>query len=188
MSREPFRVGDRANQAAWNKSLKKVTRVVGLKGFVAWALVSALLLNSSAVVAVQPPTSPQFGFVGPDPTPPGTISWSVLGKAKTVQKPNKKTGPEFTREIRDLNGQNVKLYGFMLPLDGGTAKQKRFLLVAWPPHCSFCLPGGPELMAEVIADQPIAFTQEPIVIAGKMQVLEDDVVYYRVTKATQVRL
>lgn len=145
------------------------------------------LLCCAAIVSAQA-VSPIPSLTGPDATPPGTISWSLLGKAKTVQKPDKKTGPLFTPEIKQLNGKDVKLYGFMLPLDGGTSKQKRFLLVAWPPHCSFCLPGGPELMAEVIADQPISFTQEPIVIAGKMQVLEDDVVYYRVTKAAQVRL
>jgi uncharacterized protein len=160
-----------------------------MKSIVVYAVLYTLLcLGSAGIGAVQPPTSPQFGFVGPDPTPPGTVSWSLLGKARTVQKPNKKTGPQFTPEIKELNGKDVKLYGFMLPLDGGTSKQKRFLLVAWPPHCSFCLPGGPELMAEVIADKPIAFTQEPIVVAGKIQVLEDDVVYYRLTKATQVKL
>ena len=39
----------------------------------------------------------------------------------------------------------------MMPLDQ-TAKQKRFLLASFPPHCPFCMPGGPESMVEVIAD------------------------------------
>jgi hypothetical protein len=80
----------------------------------------------------------------------------------------------------------VKVYGFMMPLDQ-SAKQKRFLLSAFPPHCTFCLPGGPESLVEVIADSPVEFTFEPIVVAGKMAVLENDVVYYRITNAASVK-
>lgn len=118
--------------------------------------------------------------------PAGTIPWELLQQAKTVQKPNKKFGPEFTREIRQLDKQNVKLYGFMMPLDQ-SAKQKRFLLASFPPHCAFCLPGGPESMVEVIADKPIDFTYEPITISGKLAVLDNDVVYYRLTNAAAVQ-
>ena len=66
-------------------------------------------------------------------------------------------------------------------------KQKRFLLSAFPPHCSFCLTGGPESLVEVLADQPIDFTFEPIVVAGRMAVLDNDVVYYRLTNAASVK-
>jgi hypothetical protein len=40
---------------------------------------------------------------------------------------------------------------------------------------------------EVLADKPIDFTFEPIVIAGRMAVLDNDVVYYRLTNATPVK-
>ena len=114
--------------------------------------------------------------------PAGTVSWTLLQQAKTVQKADKKFGPVFTSEIRGLDKKQVKLYGFMLPLDQ-SRMQKRFLLASFPPHCAFCLPGGPESMVEVIADKPIEFTYEPIVVAGRMAVLDDDVVYYRLTNA-----
>jgi hypothetical protein len=74
----------------------------------------------------------------------------------------------------------------MMPLDQ-SAKQKRFLLSPFPPHCAFCMPGGPEAMVEVIADKAFDFTYEPIVVSGRMAVLDDDIVYYRLTNAAPVK-
>jgi hypothetical protein len=45
------------------------------------------------------------------------------------------------------------------------------------------MPGGPESMVEVIATTPIEFTYDPILVGGRMAVLDDDVVYYRLTDA-----
>jgi hypothetical protein len=150
------------------------------------------ILAASAALAVQPqdpaklPGQPGGFMIGADPAPAGTVPWQLLQSTKTVQKADKKFGPAFTKEVKDLDKQQVKLYGFMMPLDQAR-KQKRFLLSAYPPHCSFCLTGGPESLVEVMADQPIDFTFEPIVVAGRMAVLEDDVVYYRLTNAASVK-
>lgn len=149
------------------------------------ALFAAAALAVSAQVSSLAPKGLQVPGGGGGDQPAGTIPWQLLQQAKTVQKPDKKFGPEFTREIRQLDKQQVRLYGFMMPLDQ-SAKQKRFLLASFPPHCAFCLPGGPESMVEVIADKPIEFTYEPIVVAGRMAVLDNDVVYYRLTNASPV--
>lgn len=146
-------------------------------------LFSATLLGTSAQL---PPPPKQTGPVVVDPAPAGTIPWPLLQQAKTVQKPNKKFGPQFTSEIKELDKQEVKLYGFMMPLDQ-SEKQKRFLLTAWPPHCNFCMPGGPESIIEVIATEPVKFSYDPIVLSGKMHVLENDIVYYRLTDAKYVK-
>lgn len=155
------------------------------------ALALLALLAAGGALALQPqdPARPpaQGGFwIGADPAPAGTVPWQLLQSTKTVQKADKKFGPSFPKEVKELDKQQVKLYGFMMPLDQAK-KQKRFLLSAFPPHCSFCLTGGPESLVEVLADQPIDFTFEPIVVAGRMAVLDDDVVYYRLTNATSVR-
>ena len=110
----------------------------------------------------------------------------VRQKEQCGGKADKKFGPSFPKEVKDLDKQQVKLYGFMMPLDQAK-QQKRFLLSAFPPHCSFCLTGGPESLVEVLADKPIDFTFEPVVIAGRMAVLDDDVVYYRLTNAVSVK-
>ncbi len=148
-------------------------------------LVLAAALAVAAAHAQAPKPGLQVPGGGTAAQPAGTIPWELLQQAKTVQKGERKFGPEFTREIRSLDKQQVRLYGFMMPLDQ-SAKQKRFLLASFPPHCAFCLPGGPESIVEVIADKPVEFTYEPIVIAGRLAVLENDVVYYRLTGAAAV--
>jgi hypothetical protein len=148
-------------------------------------LLAALALGAGAAVAQTPAKGLQVPGGGTEQQPAGTVPWQLLQEAKTVQKADKKFGPLFSREIRKLDKQQVKLYGFMMPLDQ-SRKQKRFLLASFPPHCAFCMPGGPESMVEVIADPPIEFTYEPIVVAGRMAVLDDDVVYYRLTQASAV--
>lgn len=156
------------------------------------ALAAAALFASGTVTSAPPPKDPkqapgQPGFwIGPDPAPPGTVPWALLQSTRTVQKADKKFGPAFPKEVKELDRQQVKLFGFMMPLDQ-SKKQKRFLLAAFPPHCSFCLPGGAESLVEVIADQAIDFTFEPIVVAGRLAILDDDVVYYRLTGATSVK-
>lgn len=145
----------------------------------------ASCLSLSAFAQLPPPPK-QTGPVVVDPAPAGTIPWPLLQQAKTIQLPNKKFGPQFTKEIKELDKQEVKLYGFMMPLDQ-SEKQKRFLLAAWPPHCNFCMPGGPESLIEVLATEPIKFSYEPIVLSGKMHVLENDIVYYRLTDAKSVK-
>ena len=95
--------------------------------------------------------------------------------------------PEFSREILALDKTDVKVQGFMIPLDVGD-KQKRFLISAVPPHCQFCLPAGPESLVEVEAKTPVTYTFEPVVIGGRLAVLKDDPsgVLYRVTGAGRV--
>jgi hypothetical protein len=142
----------------------------------------AVMAWSMAACAQAPKAGLQVPGGAVEAQPAGTVPWEVLQQARTVQKPDKKFVPEFTREIRSLDKKNVKLYGFMMPLDQ-SAKQKRFLLASFPPHCAFCLPGGPESMVEVVADKAIDFTYEPITVSGRLAVLDDDVVYYRLTNA-----
>ncbi len=150
-------------------------------------LLAALVLGAGAAFAVDlaAPKGLQVPGGGSEAQPAGTVPWQLLQEAKTVQRADKKFGPEFTREIRKLDKQQVKIYGFMMPLEQ-TRLQKRFLIASFPPHCPFCMPGGPESMVEVVADNPVEFTYEPIVVAGRMAVLDDDVVYYRLTNANAV--
>ena len=134
---------------------------------------TTLSLAPTTALALQPP--PQTGFIGAEPTPAGTIPWQLLLQAKTIQKPNKKFGPVFTEQIQALDKKSVKLYGFMLPLETSDL-QKRFLL-------GICLSGGPESLVEVIAATPMKYTLDAVVISGTMNVLSNDLVYYRLTDA-----
>jgi hypothetical protein len=118
----------------------------------------------------------------------GVVSWKTLAQVAPVQKGGKMI-PEFSKDILSLDRRDIKVQGFMIPLDVGD-KQKRFLLSAVPPHCAFCLPAGPDAIVEVVAKTPVAYTFDPIVVSGKFAVLGDDAsgILYRMTDAGQVEL
>ncbi len=119
----------------------------------------------------------------PLPEIKGVLSWKTLGEVKPVKQKDKFV-PEFAKAVSSLDKKEVKLQGFMMPLDMGE-KQQRFILTATPPSCSFCLPGGPEQMVEVQAKSPVKYGFEPILLTGKLAVLKDDPMglYYRLTDA-----
>ena len=127
--------------------------------------------------------APPQAYDKPLPEMKGVVSWKTLGDVKPVKQKDKFV-PEFAKAISALDKKEVKLQGFMMPLDMGE-KQQRFILTALPPSCSFCLPGGPEQMVEVQAKAPVKYGFEPILLTGKLAVLKDDPMglYYRLTDA-----
>jgi uncharacterized protein len=113
----------------------------------------------------------------------GVVSWKTLSQVVPVQQ-NGKMVPEFSKDILTLDKQNVKVQGFIIPLDMGE-KQKHFLVSAVPPHCQFCMPAGPDALVEVVAKTPVKYSFEPIVVSGRFAVLVNDAsgVLYRLTDA-----
>ena len=116
----------------------------------------------------------------------GVVSWRTLAQVEPVKKGNKMV-PQFSKDILGLDRKPVRVYGFIIPLDMG-ADQKHFLLSAVPPHCPFCLPAGPDALVEVHAKKALSYGFEPIVVAGRFEVLKDDPagVLYRMTDAEAV--
>jgi hypothetical protein len=116
----------------------------------------------------------------------GVVSWKTLSHVEPVKKDGKMV-PAFSREILGLDRTDVKVQGFMIPLDIGD-KQKRFLLSAVPPHCQFCLPAGPDEIVEIEAKSPVGYTFDPIVVSGRFSVVKDDAtgILYRMTGASRV--
>ena len=113
----------------------------------------------------------------------GVVSWRTLAQVTPVQQGGKMVN-EFSPAILTLDKRDVKVQGFMIPLDMGD-KQKRFLLSAVPPHCAFCMPAGPDAVVEIVARTPVQFAFEAIVVSGRFAVLKDDAngVLYRLTDA-----
>ena len=133
--------------------------------------------------AMDKPLPPSPYADKPLPEMKGVVSWKTLAEVTPVRQKDRFV-PQFSKEINSLDKKDVKLQGFMMPLDMGE-KQKRFLLVAMPPSCSFCLPGGPDQMVEVVAKTPVKYGFDPVVISGKFSVLKDDPMglYYRLVDA-----
>lgn len=118
----------------------------------------------------------------------GVVSWQTLAQVQPV-KQGGKMGYEFSREILALDRKDVKVQGFMIPLDIGD-KQRHFLISAVPPHCSFCLPAGADAIVEVEASTPITYTFDPIVVSGRFAVQKDDGsgVLFKMTNAGPVEV
>jgi len=121
--------------------------------------------------------------------PEGTVSWDVLGtmdmKVEVIAPLRSQMTKSFTKEVKALDDQTVEIMGFLYPLEGGVAHE-RFLLTAWPPSCPFCLPAGPTLMVEVLAAEPVEFSEGAILMSGKFDLLENDPsgLFYRLQEAT----
>lgn len=157
------------------------------------ALALGLLAGPAAAFLTSPlkdhPTGAPGGTdAAPRPLPElkGVVSWKTLAEVQQVKVKNRVV-PQFSGNVESLDRKEVRLQGFMMPLEVGE-RQKHFVLTAMPQTCSFCLPGGPESLVEVRSKAPVRVTFEPIVVSGRLAVLKDDPngLYYRLTDATLV--
>jgi uncharacterized protein len=165
---------------------------------------SLFLFGGDPVQAVQPQAPGKiadeqlFSYIGKDPLPAGTIPWQLLrqvklveGKAKIVKGEAAPKSPpmlpEFSAQLKELDNQEVKIYGFVLPLSTGV-KQKHFLISPLPSHCPYCVSQGPDSMVEVVAKTPVEFNQwEPIVVSGKLELVNDQYLFFRLTNAESIK-
>jgi len=144
----------------------------------------ALLSISASASALAGATEQPPSFFAPLTDIPGVVSWSLLGKATTVKAKKGRMVPHYTPEISALDNTDVKVQGFMMPLEPGQ-KQKHFLLTVTSASCPYCLPAGPEGVVEIKSKTPVKFTYAPIIMEGKFKVLANDSMglYYRITDA-----
>ena len=152
---------------------------------VALAFALALLLPVALAQPPQPPHDPQTSML---PDAKGTVAWSLLTRT-VIRKMDGKLAPDFPPALRPLNGRTVKLQGYLLPLEAGQA-HSRFLLSAWSPSCPFCLTAGPEAMVEVKARSAVKYSLEPVVVQGRLELLENDPagLFYRLVDAAPATL
>jgi len=153
-------------------------------------LVAAMPLFAQAVTTVPPGGLPSASEFSAQilPERAGVVSWRTLAQVSSVKQGGKMV-PEFSKDIVALDKKDTRVQGFMIPLDVGD-KQKRFLITSVPPHCSFCLPAGPDSVVEVVAKTAVKYTFDPIVVAGRFSVLKDDAsgLLYRLSDASQVEV
>ncbi|MEM1093265.1 MAG: DUF3299 domain-containing protein [Bacteroidota bacterium] len=112
------------------------------------------------------------------------MSWMDLSQIEYV-KENNRWVMKVSPDVESLAGQQIKIEGFMMPLEQ-SQEQKHFILSGNPvAGCNFCMPGGPESMIEVKADTGVTFSYEPVTIVGTLEILKDDPngLIYRMTAA-----
>ena len=133
----------------------------------------------------QTPQGMDPGQVKPLPERSDVVPWKLFSQVELVKQKDRYV-PKFAPEVAALDKKEVKIQGFMMPLQMGD-KQTHFVLTAMPQSCAFCLPGGPESMVEVKSKNAVKYTFEPVVLTGKLAILKDDPtgVFYRLTDAVQ---
>ncbi|HRI00326.1 MAG TPA: DUF3299 domain-containing protein [Saprospiraceae bacterium] len=97
--------------------------------------------------------------------------------------------PIFSKEIKDLQGKEIRLKGYIIPTDGYKSHTE-FVFSAFPySSCFFCGQAGPETVVEVKAKEPIQYTSEPIEIKGKLKLNNIDVnrLMYLLTDAERIK-
>lgn len=127
------------------------------------------------------------GGYSPIPLPEvtGAVPWDTLHGVELVfDGPD--MVPEYSDAVMALDGRTISMVGFMLPLD---ATGERVLLSRYAPHCPFCMTAGPESFVALECDEPLALSLEPIVVEGRLEVLDGawDGYYYRMTDVVLVR-
>lgn len=150
-------------------------------------LVAGLLVAFPVAAQHQAPPGVDPGLFRPLPDRKDVVSWKLLAQVELVKQKDRYV-PQFAKDVAALDQKEVKVQGFIMPLQLGD-KQSHFVLTAMPQTCAFCLPGGPESMVEVKSKTPVKYTFEPVVLTGKLSVLKDDPtgVFYRLTDAVPAK-
>jgi uncharacterized protein len=121
----------------------------------------------------------------------GVLSWETFAALDYTYESPFPGATTFTRSfgaaIEALDGEEIRLAGFIYPLEAGE-RHARFLFSGFPPGCPFCLPAGPEQLVEVLTAEPVRFTDKPVILAGRFELLHDDPsgLYYRLHEARAI--
>jgi len=123
----------------------------------------------------------------------GITPWSRLRDARIHFGEDVFTGrirTEFGPEVESLEGEWIRLAGYMMPMTMD-ARQTEFLLSASPPYCFFHPPGGPTTLVLVETDPrtPLASTQDPVVVEGILELVRESeyALVYRLGEARPAR-
>jgi len=116
------------------------------------------------------------------------VSWETLAQVSVTRQKDRYV-PEFSKQLLALDQREVKLKGFMLPLEEGLA-QTHFLLTAEQPECQDCLSATAEQFVEVLAKVPVKLPSDAIVVSGMFSLVRDDSggLLYRLTEAFLVNI
>jgi hypothetical protein len=120
--------------------------------------------------------------------PAQTGVWSTLAMLKYDRNPDGTVNPEgkFLPMIQKLDGQEIKVRGYMIPLSGKRA-QSNFMFSAYPfAMCFFCGQAGPESVMEVFMenDKAVNFSESTIELKGVFRFIPSNgEIAYRLEKA-----
>lgn len=93
------------------------------------------------------------------------VDWRLLAQMDYIAE-------KASTELQELNNKNVKIPGFMVPLEDEQKKVKEFLLVPTPQACIHVPPPPPNQMVYVVMDKGVAAAVGvPIWVYGKLKLI-----------------
>ncbi len=99
--------------------------------------------------------------------------WGTLGAAKvTFDNEQGLYDAVLPEAIKKLDGQRMKISGFIVPLES-EEEFTHFLLSKRTPTCFFCPPGEPNEVIEIFADEPTEWVEELVTYEGVFKLTQD---------------
>ena len=150
------------------------------------ACVALLPISGAGAQAPDPKAGPPVEDIWkPAATPEGGVSWKTLEATGEKTRKDEQgyilSKPVFTPEVKKLEGKRIKVAGWMMPLDS-SSKQKRFVLLGYPPGCPFHFHAAPNQFIEVFADTPFPTDETKMhVVSGVLELTgyNESGIFYR---------
>ena len=101
------------------------------------------------------------------------LRWDTLADLDFVETDGE-WNISFGEKVEELEGETVKIYGFMMPLDG-SLQQKHFILSMLPIEgCQFCAPGTQAQFIEIKTNEDgIRYTYDSIQLKGTLELIPE---------------
>ncbi len=120
-------------------------------------------------------------------------TWKTLAKITFTKQYDELMGfkvdiPVFSEEILALEGQEIDIKGYIIPVEGYKS-HKEFMFSAFPYNmCFFCGGAGPETVMEVFATDPVEYSAEQVTLRGTLELNATDInrLMYAINDATLV--
>lgn len=122
----------------------------------------------------------------PDHVESDDPSWRLLSGAQwSIDEARGLMTANFTDLIRRMDGHDLTISGFLMPLDA-RRRFTHFVLTRRNSSCPFCPPNEPTDAIEVFGTQNLEFTADPYVVSGRFQIVSEssDGLFYRLSAAS----
>lgn len=98
--------------------------------------------------------------------------WKSFALCQLKSDPNFSYSITYIPEVKAMDGKQITLSGFIMPLE---TKEKftHFLLSRRAPTCAFCPPGEPNEIVEVFTSKPVRWQEDLLTISGTL-ILSND--------------
>lgn len=151
-------------------------------GFACTASILGAASPASALSLQDAPAHLRLGA----PMVEGALDWSQLARAGESMFRDGRIS-RFPADLHALDGKEVTLAGYMMPFRDGDAHSE-FMLGALQFHCTGCMTGDLNRLVAVKAAEPVVYSDGPLVIRGRLRLLEDEAspLFYRLDNALEV--